>query len=149
MCIRDRSIGDAGDGANDYSGYTVLYRLFDIVDKVNALRQHIDFNVIYGLATTTPLDANASYTQGWLDRGRIYYAYVLATIYSDVDGMLYIEQSPDSSNVDRQDNLSYTGGDKSGNLLKVQVMMRYIRLRYVNGATAQSVFRLGYRWSEV
>jgi len=143
-----RSIGDAGDSPANVTGYTVLKLLDIISDHMQYLRRHNADVVVYSLLTSTPLGANAEYTSVWIDLFYNFWTYFMATVYSDVDGTLYIEQSPDSTNVDREDSLSYTGGSKSGNLLKVQIMMRYVRVRYVNGATAQTVFRLGRRWSE-
>ncbi len=102
---------------------------------------------LWNIETTTPLTANAVYTGSWLDLGSSGYSYILALVYSDQSGTLYIEQSHDGSTVIRQDSLSYTGGDTSGNLMKVQVMARYVRLRYVNGATDQTTFVLTRRFS--
>ena len=143
-----RSIGDAGDSPTHTSGFTVLDRLVNLNNQLMDFRDHKNYIHLYSLLTSTPLGANAVYNSGWDDRVYAFWSYELLSCYSDVDGTMYIEQSPDATHKDRIDSLSYTGGSTSGNLLKVQLMMRYINRRYVNGATAQSEFRLGRRWSE-
>ncbi len=91
--------------------------------------------------TSTPLAANASWvsrawdTQGW--------GLVIATVYSDQPGTLYVEFSQDGTNWDAEENFAYTGGTRLGVL--VDVVAPYCRIRYVNGATGQTVFRLTAR----
>ena len=143
-----RSIGDAGDSPSNVEGYTVHYRLEAITNHLFNLRRKSSVEYVYTLLTSTPLDANAEYVSSYDDLRVYYWAYVIATVYSDQSGTLYVQQSPNGSDVDMEHSLSYTGGDKENNYLKVQIMMRYVRIRYVNGSTAQTVFRLGRRWSE-
>jgi len=97
------------------------------------------------LLTTTPLAAGETYESSWLNLSTMWSSYLVALVYSDQDGTLYVQQSWDGSNVHREDSLSYTGGSTSGNMLKVQLMARYVRIKYVNGSADQSVFALGFR----
>lgn len=89
-------------------------------------------------STTTPLGAGGSYTgtpfsvAGW---GRI-----VGSVYSDQAGTLYVEQSPDGANWDIATSINYAAGTTPG--FSVEVMAPEARLRYVNGAAAQTVFRL-------
>jgi hypothetical protein len=69
---------------------------------------------------------------------------ILVTLFSDQSGTLYIEFSPDNTNWDSVESFSYTG-NTTPVIGPVEVKGRYARLRYVNGATAQTVFRL-YAW---
>jgi hypothetical protein len=88
--------------------------------------------------TTTPLPANGTWTsstEGALITGRL-----VGSCYSDQSGTLYIEQSPDGTHWDVVDSFSVTGGSGIG--FSVEKVCPYARVRYVNGATAQSVFRL-------
>jgi hypothetical protein len=88
--------------------------------------------------TTTPLPANGTWTSGTesaLITGRL-----VGSCFSDQSGTLYIEQSPDGTNWDVVDSFSVTGGSGIG--FSVEKVCPYARVRYVNGATAQTVFRL-------
>ena len=86
----------------------------------------------------TPLGANASWTSA-VDSdpatGRI-----VGSVYADQAGTLYIEQSPDNVNWDIVDSFSVSAGAGFG--FSVEKVCPYARVRYVNGATAQTVFRL-------
>jgi hypothetical protein len=88
--------------------------------------------------TTTALGANASWTSA-VDSdpatGRI-----VGSVYADQAGTLYIEQSPDNVNWDVVDSFSVSAGNGFG--FSVEKVCPYARVRYVNGATAQTVFRL-------
>ena len=88
--------------------------------------------------TVTPLGANAS----WISKvdddpatGR-----VVGSVYADQAGTIYIEQSPNGTNWDVVDSFSVTGGAGLG--FTVEKVCPYARVRYVNGATAQTTFRL-------
>jgi hypothetical protein len=88
--------------------------------------------------TTTALAAGASWTST-VDSdpatGRI-----VGSVYADQAGTLYVEQSPDGTNWDVVDSFSISAGAGLG--FSVEKVCPYARVRYVNGATAQSVFRL-------
>jgi len=68
--------------------------------------------------------------------------------YSDVDGTMYSQFSHDKTIVIREDSLSYTGGSKTGNLIDTKILAKWVRIRYVNGAVAQTVFALTWSRSD-
>jgi hypothetical protein len=64
-------------------------------------------------------------------------------VYSDQNGTLNVQQSPDGTNWDVTSTFTVTGGTGQG--FSVEVVAPYMRLDYVNGTTAQTTFRL-YAW---
>ena len=89
-------------------------------------------------STVTPLGISASWTSpvdNGSNTGRI-----CGSVFADQAGTLFIEQSPDSSNWDVVD--SYTISANAGIGFSVEKVAEYIKVRYVNGRTAQTVFRL-------
>jgi hypothetical protein len=101
--------------------------------------------------TTTALGANASFTgvarDTQLDGSSpyCYFGFIRAAALADQPGTLYIDESPDNS--------TWVLGVKSvavsANTVAIiehKPIYRYVRVRYVNGATAQTSFRL---WSRV
>ena len=100
-------------------------------DRINELSAVVSY-------TTTPLAAGASFTgtafstAGW---GRI-----VGSCYSDQGGTLYVDQRNDGLNWDVRSAFSYAAGSLMG--FSVEVVGNEARLVYVNGATAQTVFRL-------
>jgi len=92
---------------------------------------------------TTPLSANASYVSGWFVSDR--YGKIAATIYSDQPGTLYVEQTnaTDGSVVDADEEIPYVAEEKRGVL--IEVVAPYTRVRYLNGSSDQTVFRLFVR----
>jgi len=97
------------------------------------------------LETTTPLAAGAEYIGTALDRHLRTHAWFHAMAFADVDGTIYIDQSLDGTNWDLVSSTSLTGG--TGKALSVRVVARYVRIRYVNGTVAQTVFRFGRRFT--
>jgi len=88
-------------------------------------------------STTTALAANASWTstsEEVLNFGRI-----TGTVFADVAGTIYVEQSPDNTNWDVVDSWSVAANAGLG--FSVELVGRYVRIRYVNGATLQGTFR--------
>ena len=88
-------------------------------------------------STTTALAANASWTstsEEVLNFGRI-----TGTVFADVAGTIYVEQSPDNTNWDVVDSWSVAANAGLG--FSVELVARYVRIRYVNGATLQGTFR--------
>jgi len=92
-------------------------------------------------STTTALGANASYTSGSFTVSG--YGRIVGSCYADQAGTLYVEQSSDGTNFDVQSTFSYSAGALLG--FSVEVVAPTARVRYVNGATAQTVFRLYVR----
>jgi hypothetical protein len=92
-------------------------------------------------STTTALGANASVTLGPWDA--IDFRSITISVFADQPGTLYIDQSPDNSNWDISEAISVSANVGQG--IVRELAARYVRVRYVNGATAQTVFRL-YVW---
>jgi hypothetical protein len=134
-----RSIGDPGANPTNATGKTVLALLSQVYDSVYQMARAPNWAIL----TTTPLDANASFTSSSFDLSSYEWRHFIATVYADQAGTLYVEQSPDGTNWDISESLSVSAG--VGASLEVVIKSRYVRVRYVNGATAQSVFRLARR----
>ena len=85
-----------------------------------------------------PLKANETWTsksESSLETGRI-----AGTVFSDVGGTLYVEQSGDGLSWDVVDTVSVSGG--TGAKFSYEKVTPHARVRYVNGGTDQRVFRL-------
>ena len=88
--------------------------------------------------TIDPLKANETWvseSESSLETGRI-----VGLVYADVGGTIYIEQSGDGLSWDVIDSYSVTGGSGMG--FTIQKVAQHARVRYVNGAADQRVFRL-------
>jgi hypothetical protein len=107
---------------------------------VTILKQTLD--TLYN--TTTPLGSSATYTGDSTDASG--YKQVVGSCFADKDGTLYIEQSSDNTNWDTQSSFSYKASEKFG--FSVEIVAKYVRLKYVNGDDAQGTFRL-YGWLRV
>ena len=100
--------------------------------------------------TTTPLGANASYTGTARDRQidssvYVYYSRFVVRSLADQPGTLHVDESPDGTTW----VLSVKSVQATANTVAEIVhepVYRYVRVRYVNGATAQTTFRL---WSKL
>jgi len=96
----------------------------------------------YFVYTTTPLAAGATYTSWWADWGDCGFSFVVAMAYSDVppatDGFR-VQFSDDGATVHDEKTASATG------TMVARMRGRYQRVRYTNGATAQTVFSLSRR----
>lgn len=108
--------------------------------------------------STTALGANASFTGTSRDTQISssspfdHLAYINAHAVSDQSGTLMIQESPDGSTwvtVRNQATAALTNPDGStvqvASILGHQVTLRYVRVAYRNGATAQTSFRLSSR----
>lgn len=100
---------------------------------------------------TSDIDANNSTTET-LDAAGVYtgtardikdYAGAIVTVYSDqasaVDG-LSIQWSPDGTNWDGSDDFTIPAATQK--TFSFQPVSKYMRIRYTNGGTTQTVFRL-------
>lgn len=98
-------------------------------------------------STTTALAASGTYTTSAAVNVSAM-RRVFGTVISDQSGTLYVQQSPDGSNWDVQSSFSVAANDAAGQgtSFSVDVAAPSARLHYVNGATAQTVFRL-YAWA--
>ena len=93
------------------------------------------------LETTTALGASATYTGNTLNLGsNPYYSKVRFLVFADQAGTLYLDQSRDGSTW-RTTNAQAVSANTSYTL-EYNISAQYIRVRYVNGATAQGSFEL-------
>jgi len=92
-------------------------------------------------SSTTPLGADATFTGTATEV--LHYAMIYVTVISDVasavDG-LKIERSQDNTNWDLDDVYTVPAG--KGKTYSFQCDARYLRMRYVNGTSPQTYFRL-------
>lgn len=93
-------------------------------------------------STTTPLAANGTTTL-FLQSGRE--DFVVGMVASDQAGNIFIEQSMDGTNYD--ESTTYAVAANDGKAFKEDVIAPFVRIRYVNGATPQTSFRLNARLS--
>jgi hypothetical protein len=128
--------------ARDWSGDFAKLQNVDILLSAHrdALLSKLDeFGRLVLLAsTTTPLTAGGSWASSVdsdVSAGRI-----VGSVFADQAGTLYVEQSPDNANWDVVDSFSVSANAGFG--FSVEKVCPYARVRYVNGATAQTVFRL-------
>lgn len=97
-------------------------------------------------STTTPLTGGATYTGTWERATR---SMVLVQSFADQPGTLFFDFSTDGSNADSTFPVAGISATASVPLVQpAAVGGRYFRVRYVNGASAQSVFRLETSYSE-
>lgn len=89
-------------------------------------------------SSSTPLDANADEVVASISPGLA--DQVVGLVFSDQGGVLHVEQSADNSNWDFDTEVTVTGGAGEG--FSVPVYAPYVRLRYENGGTDQTEFRL-------
>src|SRR4051794_17050593 len=95
------------------------------------------------IGSTTPL-GGAGVWSDTLQAGRE--DQVVGIVFSDQGGTLNIEHSVDGTNWDVNDApITVAGG--TGQAFVRTVYGPFLRLRYVNGATPQTVFRLSARFS--
>jgi len=143
-----RSIGDAGDTPINVTGNTLLSWVRWVNENVSDLRKRLSVIAEKGTVTVTPLGANASFVGAWGDNRLSLHARLMYLCYSDVDGTMYSEWSHDAVTVIREDSLSYVGGSITGNLIDTRLLAQYGRIRYVNGAVAQTKFALTWAKSD-
>jgi hypothetical protein len=109
-----------------------------------------------GILSTTALAANGSFTASF---EKVVYSdnssmatYYVVLASSDQPGTVYVDQSTDGVNVSRSDSLATAAdaGPQGGQsaMLKVAVLLQFVRARYVNGATAQGRFLLASRFTQ-
>lgn len=112
----------------------------------SSIKQPVDKQAILRVQVvedTTTLDANVTYTSPSIDTSN--YSKFQGFVASDQDGTLYIDESADGSNWVQIDSKSVTGSSANppvGVPFNEDVTAHYMRIRYVNGATAQNSFRL-------
>lgn len=87
---------------------------------------------------TTPLLANETIESDPIKADR--WSRITGSVKADQNGTLIIEQSPDGVNWDVQDTFTITANNGIG--FSVEVVCPYVRVRYINGSTDQTEFRL-------
>lgn len=86
----------------------------------------------------TPLGISETYTGDWRVSDR--HDHIVGSVYADESGTCYIEQSYDQVNADVSESIAVTGG--TGAIIKKDLVLPYVRVRYANSTTAQTEFRL-------
>lgn len=101
----------------------------------NELAQPVgsDGNVVQ---STTPLGTTTYTSKVFATQG---FGRIVGTVYSDANGTLKVEQSPDGTHFDQVDSVAVTGG--TGTKLSVEVVAPYAQLVFTPSAS-QAVFRL-------
>jgi hypothetical protein len=92
-------------------------------------------------STAIPLGASAAFTGTFEDV--VGFATIAISVYSDTDSItdgLIIEYSSNGINVDHTDYFTVRAGE--GNQLTFGVLAKYFRIRFINGGSAQTEFRL-------
>jgi hypothetical protein len=93
--------------------------------------------------TTTPLGANGTVTLGPANTDRA--DYISGSVFADQAGTIYIEQSGDGVNWDISSDYPVTASDGKG--FSEALFSPYVRIRYVNGGSAQGAFRITSRFT--
>lgn len=89
-------------------------------------------------SSTAPLGAAATFTGAFtLIEG---FGGVQVNVVTDQSGTLLVDNSEDGTTVDRTSSFPVTGGTPF--FIALTPLMKYIRIRYTNGATPQTSFRL-------
>jgi len=142
------TLGDAGASPLNVTGVTVLKRLKIIEDNTWGMYSKLYYPSEAETYTTTPLAANAAYYGPTKD-----FTYSRLTTmgimgYADqpsaTDGV-YIQLSVDNANWDYRGATATLTAAGAVSLAQV-LTARYARAVWVNGATAQTAFRLGGRY---
>jgi len=98
--------------------------------------------------TSLPGDTGGAdhiYTGSWFDTTN--YAQFVVTLKADQQGNLYVERSADGVNVGKSTLVTDIIDLGVGQRFADSPSAKYLRLRFVNGVVAQSVFRLRIRYS--
>lgn len=95
------------------------------------------------IGTTAPLGANGTWTSQTVNTGLA--DNLTGLVWASHAGSLVIEQSADGTNWDFGRTIAVAA--TTGQTFTEPIMAPYIRLRYTNGATAQTGFRLASRFS--
>lgn len=90
------------------------------------------------ITNTTPLAASAAWTSSIQQLTRA--TEIVGSVIADEPGTLYIDQSGDGTHFDITE--SYAVTPNIGVAIETDVIDQWFRVRYINGANAQAVFRL-------
>jgi hypothetical protein len=92
--------------------------------------------------TDDPLTSNAEWVSESFATSNL--SEINGSVFADQSGTLYIEQSPDGTNWDVSTEYIVPTGDGRG--FSEEILLPYTRVRYLNGGTAQMVFRLYFNF---
>lgn len=90
-------------------------------------------------SSDTPLAKDAVWTSPWVP-GNFWDAVIIGSVFADKSGTLHIEQSGDGVEADVDTSFSVSAGEGEG--FEEPRVGAFWRLRYVNGGTANTVFRI-------
>jgi hypothetical protein len=93
--------------------------------------------------TASPLAANATYTSNVMVADRA--DNISGMVFADQAGTIFVEQSADGVNWDISTDYPIPANDGKG--FSEPLYGPYVRIRYVNGGTAQGAFRLYSRFT--
>lgn len=89
-------------------------------------------------STSAPLDASGTFSTDVLPAVGL--TKIVGSVYADQAGTIYIEQSADRDNWDVSTSYAVLAEDGKG--IDEEILLPYVRVRYVNGDTDQTEFRL-------
>lgn len=112
-----------------------------IADGYNGLVTVNPGHISTGNSSSTPLAGGATFTGSWEDSTNygIVIVSVIASHASASSGFI-VEFSSDGTNIDNDDRFTIPAA--TGKLYSFACAARYVRVRYTNGATLQTYFRL-------
>ena len=89
-------------------------------------------------STTSPVLANITFVGTATEVKE--YSTIVINVYADQNGTLFVEHSSDGTNWDISNSYPYTAAEEYS--LRTPVIARYYRLRFTNGVTDQTAFRM-------
>jgi hypothetical protein len=92
------------------------------------------------LGTTDPLPANGAWSSVVVPSVNL--SNVVGSVFSSHTGQLFIEQSNNKVNWDISTEYDVPANDGKG--FAEEVLLDFVRVRYVNGGTQQTTFRLSF-----
>jgi len=142
-----KMIGKIRIGGGGSGGVTFVRNASEAIINP-ATEETLQANGIIGVlstvnSSTTPLGISATFTGSAEDTTN--YTVASVAIAVDRNGTLNVDFSPDGTNWDQVQSYPITvttGGVAQGFYYQFMCEAKYFRLRYVNGGTAQAVFRL-------
>lgn len=90
--------------------------------------------------TSSTLSIAGTYQTPFLNIER--YENINIIVNTDESGTLFVEYSIDGVNIDYTNSVEISGNRLNGSFNSYKVISRFARIRYLNGATEQSTFRL-------
>jgi hypothetical protein len=89
-------------------------------------------------STNVPLAAGAEWSSVAFPAGNL--SFLTGSVFANQAGQLWIEQSNNKQNWDVQTEYDVPANDGKG--FKEDLLLEWVRVRYVNGSTGQQSFRL-------